>query len=150
MSYEQQIAQSVTAHLEENASGSVFKIELVVAPGRTLDEAEAAINSVLEGLATTPPTESELQRAKNAQETRLVKNLEILGGFSGRAERLQTYQHYLGDPGKIAWDLERFQKVTPDDLAKAAQRYLGAKKLVARASPAAKASASAAPKGSQP
>ncbi len=139
VSYDQQIAQSVTAHLEENASGSVFKIELVVAPGRTLEEAEAAILSVLEGLKTSPPTEAELQRAKNAQETRLVKNLEILGGFSGRAERLQTYQRYLGDPGKIAWDLQRFQKVSTSDLAKVAERYLGGKKLIARAKPAPKA-----------
>ncbi len=131
---------SVTARLEENASGSVFRIELVVAPGRTLDEAERAIVGVLATLEKEAPTEAELQRAKNAQETRMVQELEILGGFSGRAERLQTYQHYLGDPGKIAWDLERIQKVSTADLSRVAARYLTGKKLVVRASPAPKGS----------
>lgn len=140
VSYEQQIAQSVTARLEENASGSVFRIELVAGPGRTLDEAEKAITEVLASLEKEPPTEAELQRAKNAQETRLVQELEILGGFSGRAERLQTYQHYLGDPGKIAWDLERYQKVTTADLSRVAAAYLRGKKLIVRASPAVKGS----------
>lgn len=140
VSYEQQIAQSVTARLEENASGSVFRIELVVGPGRNLDEAEKAITEVLASLEKTPPTEAELQRAKNAQETRMVQELEILGGFSGRAERLQTYQHYLGDPGKIAWDLERYQRVTTADLSRVAAQYLGGKKLIVRATPAPKGS----------
>ena len=32
-------------------------------------------------------------------ETRIIQGLENLGGFGGVADRLNTYNHYLGDPG---------------------------------------------------
>lgn len=135
VSYEDQIAQSVTAYVQQNKAGSIFQIDLVTRPGRTLEEAQAAIDGVLESLRTNPPTQAELKRALNAEETETFFELEHLGGFSGRAEVLQRYNLYLGDPGKLAWDIERYRKVTVEDLKKAADQYLTKNRVVVLATP---------------
>lgn len=135
VSHDDLIAQSVTAYFQEYRSGGHFHIDLTVRPGRTPEEAEKAIDEVLADLRKNPPTQEELTRAKNAHESRLVRGLERLGGFGGRAERLQLYNHYLGDPGKLAWDLERYRSVTLEDLTRVMQTYLGAPRLVVHANP---------------
>ncbi len=135
VSHDEQIAQSVTAYFQEHTSGGVFQIDLVVRPGRTLAEAEAAIREVLAGLEKNPPTAAELKRAQNSQETSIVRGLEQLGGFGGRAERLQVYNHYLGDPGRVAWDLERYRSVTIDDLKRVQKKYLNDKSVTILATP---------------
>ncbi|MEQ9498765.1 MAG: pitrilysin family protein [Deltaproteobacteria bacterium] len=135
VSHDEQIAQSVTAYFSEHASGGVFEIDLVTRPDRTLAEAEAAIEEVLADLVKNPPTADELKRAKNSQLTQIVRGLEQLGGFGGRAERLQVYNHYLGDPARVAWDLERFAKVTVADLVRVQKKYLTDQRITILATP---------------
>jgi zinc protease len=139
VTYDDLIAQSVTARFEALRSGSTFEIDLVVAPNRTLEEAHKAVDEVLADFKKRPPTALELARAKNAFETHLFSSLEVLGDFSGRAERLQRYNHYLGDPGKLAWDVERFRKVTTKDVARAFNEVLGPNRLIVYATPMQKA-----------
>lgn len=129
------IAQSVTAYFQEYRSGGHFHIDLTVRPGRTAQDAEKAIDEVLADLLKNPPTPAELTRAKNANESSVVRGLERLGGFAGRAERLQLYNHYLGDADKLAWDIERYRAVTIDDLNRVLRTYLGGPRLVVHALP---------------
>jgi zinc protease len=138
VTFDDLIAQSVSANIQANKSGSLFSIDLVVQPNRTLEEAHKAVDGVLADLRKNPPTKAELQRALNAEETGTFYALELLGGFSGRAERLQTYNNYLGDPGKLAWDLERYRKVTVKDLQRVLDKYLNDKRLVVYATPKTK------------
>src|SRR6185503_18978240 len=59
------------------------------------------------------PEANEVERARNVIETRTVQGLENLGGFGGVADRLNTYNHYLGDPGYLPKDIQRYRDVTP-------------------------------------
>jgi len=135
VSHDDLIAQSVTAYSQAYRSGGHFHIDLTVRPGRTAEQAEAAINEVLADLLKNPPTQAELQRAKNANESHVIRGLERLGGFGGRAERLQQYNHYLGDANKLDWDMQRYRDVTLDDLNRVLRTYLGAARLVVHAQP---------------
>jgi len=135
VSHEELIAQSVTAYFREQEAGSVFQIELVVRPGRTLEEAKAAIDEVLAGLRENPPTEAELRRALNTWETDTFRQLELLGGFGGRAEKLQAYNHYLDDPDRLAWDVDRHRDVTTEDLAAVLREHITDRRVVILASP---------------
>jgi zinc protease len=135
VSHDELIAEHVTASFQETKSGGMFQIDLVVRPDKTIDQAQKAIDEVLADLEKNPPTAAELERAQNAQLTRLVRGLEMLGGFSGRAERLQLYQNMFGDPGRLAWDLDRYQKVTLDELARVRAKYLTKNRLIIRATP---------------
>ncbi len=61
-------------------------------------------------------TRTEVERARNVIETRTVQGLETLGGFSGLANRLNSYNHFLGDPGYLAKDIQRYRDVTPESV----------------------------------
>ncbi len=135
VSFEDRIAQSVTAYFYETASGGRFVVDITAAPGRTAKEAEVAVKAVLTELKSNPPTEAELRRALNTTETSLIRGLEQVGGFGGRAELLQRYNHYLGDPGKLAWDVSRYRSITTKDVSRVYERYLGDDRLVVHAIP---------------
>jgi zinc protease len=137
--HDDNIAAQVSTHYQELQSGSVFQIDVLVQPGRTLEEALKAVDDVLAGFSTTPPTGAEVHRAQNTVTTTFVRDLEVLGGFSGRTERLQLYNHYLGDPGRIEWDLERYQKVGPNDVSRVLKRYLNQDRVVMFGRPQTKA-----------
>ena len=51
--------------------------------------------------------------------------METLGGFGGVADRLNQYNHYLGDPGYLGKDLARYDAATPASIRKVAQEELG-------------------------
>jgi zinc protease len=112
--YELQIAQDVTAYQYGLTLGSVFAIEATARQGHTAQELEQVINAELEKLRKEGPSAQELERARNAIETQIVGGLETLGGFGGVADRLNAYNHYLGDPGYLARDIARYRSATPD------------------------------------
>jgi zinc protease len=111
--YEKQIAQNVTAQQYSLILGSMFQIEATARPGHTAEELEKAIDEELAGFRATAPTAAELERARNTIETNIIGGLERLGGFGGIADRLNSYNHYLKNPGYLAQDIERYRAVTP-------------------------------------
>ena len=70
------------------------------------------------------PDQTEVERARNVIETRIVQGLENLGGFGGVADRLNMYNHYLGDPGYLPKDIQRYRDVTPASVKAFAQEQL--------------------------
>ena len=122
--YDQQIAQSVTVQQNSLTLGSIFSIEVIARPGKTPEQIESAINAELEKFRTSGPDQSEIDRARNTIETGIVDGLQRLGGFGGVADRLNTYEHYLGDPGYLAKDLARYRQTTADSVKSFAAKYL--------------------------
>jgi zinc protease len=111
--YELQIAQDVSAAQYSLMLGSVFQIQATARPGHTADELEKAIDEELARFRESGPDQTEVDRARNVLETRIIQGLETLGGFGGVADRLNSYNHYLGDPGYLSKDLQRYRDVTP-------------------------------------
>jgi zinc protease len=75
----------------------------------------------LERVTNENLSDKEIQRVITARESSMVYRLE---SFNARANQLQSYNHYLGDPGKLTWDLDRFRKTTPDKIRAAAKKYI--------------------------
>ncbi len=111
--YEKQIAQAVSAQQYSLILGSMFQIEATARPGHTADELEKAILEELAAFQAAPPDALEVQRARNGIETNIIGGLERLGGFGGIADRLNSYNHYLGTPDFIEKDIQRYRAVTP-------------------------------------
>jgi len=123
--YEKQIAQDVEVQNQSLLLGSVFEITSTAKPGVKLEELEQAINDEVAKLRADGPTQAELDRARNVIETRIIGGLERLGGFGGVADRLNQYNHYLGDPGYLPKDIERYNRATVADLKRIADQKLG-------------------------
>jgi zinc protease len=112
--YELQIAQNVTTSQYSLVLGSFFSIEATARPGHTAEELEKAIDAEIERFRAEGPSADELDRARNTIETELVGGLETLGGFGGVADRLNQYNHYLGDPGYLPQDIARYRNATTE------------------------------------
>ena len=109
--YEKQIAQTVSVQQYSLILGSIFQIEATARPGHTVEELEKAIDEELNAFRSSPVDASEIERARNTIETNIIGGLERLGGFGGVADRLNSYNHYLGTPDYLAKDIERYRAV---------------------------------------
>jgi zinc protease len=107
--YRTGIAQDVSASQESLGHGSVFTISATAAPGHTADELEAAIQRELDAFAADGPTQEELAAVETMIRSGTVFGLEQPATV---AEQLNRYNHYLGDPGYLNKDLQRYGDVT--------------------------------------
>jgi zinc protease len=114
--YEKQIAQDVTAQQYSLMLGSVFQIQATARPGHTVEELEKALEEELSTFRSKPAELSEIERARNTIETNMIGGLERLGGFGGIADRLNSYNHYLGNPDYLQQDIQRYRMVTASTL----------------------------------
>jgi len=122
--YELELAQNVDASQDSYAFVSVFDIQALARPGHTPAELEAAIDEEVARLARDGPTQAEVDRARSTYEHGLFRGLQKVGGEGGRANRLNYYNQYTGDPGYLASDLARYRRITPDDVRRAVATYL--------------------------
>ena len=119
--YELQIAQDVDTQRYSLKMGSVFYIQATCKPGVTPEKLEAAITQELSALRKNGPTGQEVERARNSIQSALVFQLERMGGV---ANMLNQYNQFLGDPGKLDWDLARYDAVTAESMKKFADTSL--------------------------
>jgi zinc protease len=122
--YDRQIAQDVTAFQYSLILGSVFQITATAKPNVKPEELERAIDEELDAIRKEGPRPEEVERARNLIQSQIVRGLEVLGGFGGVADRLNQYNHYLGDPGFLTRDLARFDNATATGIQKIAQDRL--------------------------
>jgi zinc protease len=119
--YDLKIAQAVSAAQQSQLLASTFEITASPMPGHTLDEILAVIDEEIAGLQEKPVEAAELDRAKNQIESEAVRSLEPL---LARAERLQAYNDFLGDPGFLTEDLKRYREVGAPAIRQVAQQIL--------------------------
>src|SRR5581483_3553517 len=122
--YERQIAQNVRARQSSLRLGSMFQIEVTARPGHTADEIDRAVDEELATFRSAGPEPSEVERAQNTIEARIIQGLERLGGFGGVADRLNMYNQFLGTPDYLARDIARYRAVTPASIRAFAADYL--------------------------
>lgn len=134
--YDKQLAQSVFANQFGAQFSGVFQITVTLR-----DDADAAVVKQIvfdevAKLTKSPPTDKEMARLVASQEAGAIRGLE---GLNARANRLQGYNHFLGDPDKITWDLDRYRKASPAAITQAAAKYLDrGHAIVVTTTPAAK------------
>ncbi|HEX9150404.1 MAG TPA: pitrilysin family protein [Thermoanaerobaculia bacterium] len=122
--YDLQIAQDVSASQNSGALGSMFLVTATAREGHGLSEIEKVIGEELAKLESEPPAIRELERAVNQIESAFYGALERVGGFGGKADRLNLYEFYTGRPDYFTEDLARYTSLDPRDLQSAARTYL--------------------------
>lgn len=127
--YESQIARDVSVHQYGQEIAGEFFVQATVNTGHSLDDVEAIVNEELDRLRQVPPSEHELMRAKNRIESQNVRQLQRVGGFGGRADQLNYYNTYQGDPAGINTDIERYRCVTAEDVSRAANAALSGSRV---------------------
>jgi zinc protease len=122
--YEKQICTNVFAFSEARELSGVFGVVATARPGVALEGIEAMMHQQLALLAAEGPTPEELKRALTKWEYEFISGLERIGGFGGKADRLNQYATFLGTPAGFERDLERFRSVTVDSVRDAMRRWV--------------------------
>ncbi len=119
--YEEELASEVHAWQESLALGGMFCIDSLASEGVSLEDVEAAIDEEILLLAQLGPTAEELARAVNAVETETLSNLQSI---DEKADQLNAYEFYRGEPDSFAWDLDRYRRATASSVAARAAELL--------------------------
>lgn len=104
--------------------GSLFQIVATAAPEVGLEELRGAIADEIARLASAGPSSAELERSRVQAESAFMGRLQTLGGFGGKADQLNAYNVYTGSPKYFADDLQRYLRLTIDDVRDAVARWL--------------------------
>jgi zinc protease len=118
--YDKEIAQDVSASVEDARLGSIFELEVTAKPGVKPEDLEKAIDEEMDKLRKEGPTQAEVDRARNGTETGLIRGLQRTNGV---ANRLNFYNQYAGTPDYFAKDVARYDAVTPADVKKVIEKY---------------------------
>lgn len=128
--HDRRIAVELAAGQTSRELGGTFQVVASAAPGRTLDELEAAIYEELQRFGDEGPTERELTRGRVQAEAAFVFRVESLGGFGGKADQLNAYNIYRSNPDSFQVDLDRYLHATRDSLRSSVADWLGRRAAV--------------------
>jgi zinc protease len=84
-------------------------------------ELENAVDTEIEKVKVETISDKEFQKLRNQMESQFVQQNSTV---AGRAENLANYHVYYGDANLINNELNRFMKVTKDDIQRVAKKYL--------------------------
>ncbi len=134
--YEKRLCSDVSAMTLGFEAAGGFVCYATARPAASLAEIEAIITAEIGKLARDGPTPEELARAKAKWEFDYVTGLERIGGFGGKADRLNQYNVFLGDPNKFEADVARHRRPTAADVRDATAKWLAdANRLTVRFRP---------------
>ncbi len=123
---DKQLAQSVSASQYGMTFSGQFSITVQLRGEADLAVVEQIVQDEVDRVRRDPVSQRERDRAVTLFEASSVWGLESL---LARVETLQSFNHYLGDPGKLTWSLDRYRNATVDGIRDAAAKYLGADKM---------------------
>jgi len=128
--YDKQICSDVVSFENSSEIAGNFIVWVTARPGAALSQAEQITTEEIARLAKEGPTAAELNRAKTKWEFSYVTGLERIGGFGGKADQLNTYNTYLGDPDKFAADVQRHRAATAEGVRLATAKWLDTRNRV--------------------
>ncbi|WP_237061891.1 M16 family metallopeptidase [Microbulbifer zhoushanensis] len=122
--YTDQIATSVDINFYEFELASVFQVVADAKPGVDLEKVEAAIEEELNTFLAEGPTAEELARVNMSEYAGAARDLEQVGGWSGKGVILARGELYLDDPNALLKAIDEKQQLTPAAVKSAAQEWL--------------------------
>ncbi|MCS7082914.1 MAG: pitrilysin family protein [Bacteroidota bacterium] len=119
--YEKQLALNVGAYTLETVDPGLLILQVVAAPGKQLEDVLPALEEELERLRRDGVTAEELEKIRNRYETQLYQGRQTT---RGKADELARAWAQLGDPEAVNSRPMDYLRLRPEDLQRAAQRYL--------------------------
>jgi predicted Zn-dependent peptidase len=121
--YERELAQRVSCWTSDSRLGGELHVTADLRSGA--DPAE--VRAILDEECARGPDASAIARTVTRNEAAALWGLVSV---SRRAQTLQRYALYLGDPNGLAADLARYRAVTPASIAAAVSRWLAPARMV--------------------
>ena len=123
---ELQVATSATSNIQTQELLSFYSVTVDAKADADLKEVETEMNAVIDAFLDRGPTNAELSRAKTSLKAGLIRGLEKVGGFGGKASALAQGELYAGDPGFTLQQLDWLEEATTGDVLAAAEEVMSA------------------------
>lgn len=120
---EKELAAGVFASISAMRGNGDYQITARVAPGKKLEDVEAAINEEISRIQREPIADWELEKAKNSSRRSSIQGLQ---GSLGTAIRLCQNAVFYNDPNLINTQFDKIAAVTKEDVQRVAIKYLKA------------------------
>ncbi|HUB05941.1 MAG TPA: pitrilysin family protein [Myxococcales bacterium] len=121
---EKPLASSVAAGNPTLGLGGFFELDVIPREGKGVADVAPVVEAVLADIRAKGVTQDEVARAVRNILAGKLRGLERLGGFGGKADTLDRYEMWTGDPGYLSKDLARYTAVTPEAVQAFARKYL--------------------------
>ena len=121
------------AHFSQRDAGLVF-IQAMPLPTSNFDAIKQVIRDEVAKMQKSGISARELQKAINSE---VMGTVSTLATNQGRASSIATGALFYNDPKRVRTDLQKYQEVTPADIKRVANEYLGANWLTLEIKPAA-------------
>ncbi|HEY6907889.1 MAG TPA: pitrilysin family protein [Myxococcales bacterium] len=142
--FERHLASGVSASDVTLGLGGWFQITVTAANGHTIAEILPVVEQIVSDIQANGPTREEVERATRNIVAGRLRTMERIGGFGGKADLLNTYETFLGDPGYLPRDIARYRAVTPQAVQSFARQFLvPGKRIELDVVPAAKTASAA-------
>jgi len=125
--YDQKVAKDVAAFQVSQRMSSFYVIQVTAAPGETIDKLYTSTVVAFEKALATPPTDDELERAKNRYKKSFYERMETA---MSRASTLASYYMHTGDANYLEKDLARYTDTTSAKVHDSAKKWLDLKNFV--------------------
>lgn len=122
---QKQLASSAGAGAGERRGPGLFRVNAMVAPGKSVADVEAAVYGEIERLKTAPIAEWEIEKARNGARSQFINSLD---SSLFRAILLTEYSLSHNDPGRINTRYQRIATVSAADVQRVAKQYLAPEK----------------------
>lgn len=122
----QEIVKSQKA-LNANASNPTselageFRLTLIPSPGVSLADSKKLIDEAFKAFEARGVTDEDIAKFTGSIEANLINGLQSV---SGKVSQLASYQTFLGNPNQIGKELERYSRVTKEDVLRVYNQYV--------------------------
>ena len=122
--FDRQVATGVSAYVEDHQLASIFTVNITLKQGEDVEAASARLDEIMADLLQNGPTAAELRAAQTRTNARMIRGLEQIGGFGGKAVTLAEGALYANDPGFWRTYMERINDATPQQVRDTARTWL--------------------------
>src|SRR5690606_38595459 len=123
--FEDKLADKVSAYVLPFELASTFYVTADVRQGVDPAQVEKALDEEIARLLAEGPTAEELGQAKIMTKASVVRGIERIGGFGGKADALAECAVYTGNPGCFRDALEVVANATVEEVREAGRTWLG-------------------------
>lgn len=122
--YDQQIATNVAVFNQEFKLASAFGVFVDIKPGVSREKVEREMEKVISKLLEKGPTKKEVALVSTKYKARILRGLEEVGGFGGKADTLAAGEMIAGDPNFFLTEIKEMEQARPKDVRNSARTWL--------------------------
>ncbi len=119
--YDQEIAQDVSAFQFSGKFDGLFMIVATLKPNQKMSDLKSKIFIEIDKILKDGITDFELTKSRNGIKSSFIYSMQNIDSL---ADQLNHYNYFLNEPNSFAFDLNRYEIVTAEDVKNAVSKYL--------------------------